>query len=91
MTTLLDDLQTVGLANCQKTKPLMTKLDILDPSILILTKKNTIVVKIKDNKATGSLTIKGSAESDPKGPAGGLIVGKTQMKLTMTGLFEAAP
>jgi hypothetical protein len=91
MTMLLDDLQIVGLANCQTTKPLMTKLDILDPSVLVSPKKNTIVVKIKDSKATGSLTIKGSAESDPKGPAGGIVVGKTQMKLTMTGLFEAAP
>lgn len=90
MTMLLDELQTVGLANCQTTKP-MTTLDILDPSILISPKKNTIVVKIKDSKATGSLTIKGSAKSDPKGPAGGIVVGKTQMKLTMTGLFEAAP
>lgn len=88
MTMLLDDLQTVGLANCQTTKPLMTTLDILDPSVLVA--KNTIVVKIKNNIATGSLLVKGSEVSDPKGPAGGSVIGKTQMKLTMTGLFESA-
>lgn len=89
MSLLLDNLQQVGLANCQTTKPLMTTLDILDPSVLVA--KNTIVVKIKNNIATGSLVVKGSVVSDPKGPAAGSVIGKTQMKLTMTGFFNAAP
>lgn len=88
MGMLLDDLQTVGLANCQTTKPLMTKLDILDPSVLVA--KNTIVMKIKNSIATGSLLVKGSAESDPKGPLAPPVVGKVQLKLTMTGFFNSA-
>jgi len=88
MGLLLNDLQQVGLTNCQSTKPLMTTLDIVDPSVLVA--KNTIVVKIKNNIATGSLLVKGSVVSDPKGPAGGSVIGKTQMKLTMTGFFNAA-
>jgi hypothetical protein len=87
MTTLLDDIQAVGLANCITTKPLMTKLDILDSSVLVT--KNTIVVKIKNNIATGSLLVKGSEVSNPKGTTD--VVGKLQMKLTMTGFFNAAP
>ena len=88
MSMLLDDLQVVGLGNCQTTKPLMTKLDIIDPSVLVLTKKNTIVVKIKNNIAKGWLVLKGSAVSDPKGA--GDVIGKAQMKLTMTGFFNSA-
>lgn len=86
MTMLLDNLQTVGLANCQITKPLMTNLNILDPSVLV--SKNTIVVKIKNDIATGSLTVKGSEVSNPKGA--GDVIGKAQMKLTMTGFFNSA-
>jgi len=87
MSTLLDDLQVVGLSNCQQTnKPLMTKLDILDPSVLVPTKKNTIVVKIKNNIAKGSLVLKGSAVSDPSGASD--VVGKATMTLTMTGFFN---
>jgi len=87
MTTLLDDIQGVGLANCIKTKPLMTHLDIQDSSVLVT--KNTIVVKIKNNIATGSLLVKGKELSNPKGTTD--VAGNLQMKLTMTGFFNADP
>lgn len=88
MVNLITDLEVAGLKQCQTTKPAMTAVKILEPSNLI--SKNTIVVKVVNNLATGKLTMTAKSQTDPK-VAGTFVNGKTTMTLTISGQMYSQP
>ena len=61
MTMLLDDLETVASGKCSN----ITDLKFLDAANLV--KKNTILLKVKNNIATGTLVLAGKEQGKVKG------------------------
>lgn len=83
MGNMFGELDTQALNNCKLKYPSMTNVSILEPTVLI--KKDTIVVKIKNSAATGTLQFKGKQQNDSKGvPA---VTGNVSVKVTLKGLF----
>jgi len=86
MGLLMDNLETAAFENCKIKKPALTEVKILDPSALI--SKNTIVMKVSNGIATGSLLIKAKEQSDQK-TSNTFTTGSMKMKLTITGQLKA--
>lgn len=82
MGSLFSGLDADGLANCKVKYPAMTYVSIVEPSVLI--KKNAIVVKIKNQAATGTLQLTGKQQNDSKGAP---VTGNVSAKITLKGLF----
>lgn len=78
---LFSELETAGLANCQLKYPAMTQLDLLAPTALV--KKNTLIVKVKNSAASGTLQVAGKQHNDEKGVLN--TVGNFSVKATLKG------
>jgi hypothetical protein len=77
-------------ANCQSKYPALTYVSILQPSVLI--KKNTIVVKVKNKAAKGTLQLIGKQSNDSKGVAPAApVVGSVKAKVTLAGTLFVVP
>ena len=81
MDDLFSELETAGLANCQLKYPAMTQLDLLAPTALV--KKNTLIVKVKNSAASGTLQVAGKQHNDEKGVLN--TVGNFSVKATLKG------
>lgn len=83
MGNMFGELDAQALSNCKNKYPAMTLVSIIDPTVLI--KKNTIVVKIKNSAATGTLQFTGKQQNDSKGTP---VTGNVSLKVTMKGQFQ---
>lgn len=83
MGNMFSELDAQALNNCKAKYQAMTYVSILEPTVLI--KKDTIVVKIKNGAAKGTLQFKGKQQNDSKGaPA---VTGNVSVKVALKGLF----
>ena len=81
MGNLFSELDTQAKNNCDDKYPAMTYVSIVEPTVLI--KKDTIVVKIKNGAAKGTLQFKGKQQNDSKGAPG--VTGNISVKMTLKG------
>lgn len=87
---LFAELDNDATANCQAKYPALTYVSILQPSVLI--KKNTIVVKVKNKAAKGTLRLIGKQSNDSKGVAPAApVVGSVKAKVTLAGTLFVVP